>query len=86
MNEKLDELLVELRNLTLDKYLLSLGLCLLASGFALFFYCIIAKVQIILITPIASPLFYLILGLIILFVRMFAKHVGLKECDIIGDS
>jgi len=83
MNEKLNKLKKEIKDISLEFYLLCVGFFLLFSGFALFTYDAIKNISMILFS---SSLSLLILGFSVLISYLFVKHIELKECDIIGNS
>ena len=72
--------------LTLDRYLLLLGIPLLMVGIMLFVLCMLTGIPFMSVETMSNPLFYLILGLVVLVFRWFFRVTGkdiilLKECE-----
>ena len=72
--------------LTLDRYLLLVGFPLLLVGIVLFVFCIMLDIPILRVETMSNPLFYLILGIVVLVFRCFIRITDkdiilLKECE-----
>jgi len=68
--------------LTLDRYLTITGVFSILLGIVLFIYCIFLNISIINIPSTSSPLFFIALGITILFFRYFLKVTDKKmECE-----
>jgi len=65
--------------LTLDRYLLLLGISLLMVGIVLFVFCTVINIPIMNVTTTSNPLFFLIFGMTVLCFRHFMIITDKKE-------